>query len=106
MTTSLPGEPCPSNPQILRRRKRWIVGGVVSLLLVMIAEIALSARQESLSWDEGDHTYAGYMSLKEHDYSLNPEHPPMAKMVAALPLLPLDLNTARQHKAYFKDEAY
>ena len=89
-----------------RRRRWWIAAGVISLLLVMIMEIALSVRQESLSWDEGDHTYAGYMSLKEHDYSLNPEHPPMAKMVAALPLLPLDLKADRQHKAYFKDEAY
>jgi hypothetical protein len=89
-----------------RRKSLWIALGVLSLLAIMIAEIAFSVRQESLTWDEGDHLYAGYMSLKEHDYSLNPEHPPMAKMVAALPLLPLDLKHARVPNPDFKGMAY
>jgi hypothetical protein len=88
------------------RIKRW--GGIAAglLLCVMAAEMALSARQESLSWDEEDHLFAGYMSLKAHDYGLNPEHPPLAKMVAALPLLPLKLKLAPMQGRYFKDEAY
>jgi hypothetical protein len=84
----------------------WTLLGVAALLLMMTAEIALSSRQESLSWDEGDHIYAGYMSLKEHDYSLNPEHPPLAKMVAALPLIGLGLKDQRVPNPFFKSMAY
>ncbi len=87
-------------------KKRIAMAAVSVLLLVMVAELAFSIRWQSLTWDEGDHLFAGYMSLKAHDYSLNPEHPPMAKMVAALPLLPLDLKIPPQQGRYFKEEAY
>jgi len=72
----------------------------------MAAEIVFSVRGESLSWDEGDHIFAGYMSLKTHDYGLNPEHPPLAKMAAALPLLSMALRVPPLQGRYFKDEAY
>lgn len=88
------------------KRKGVVVGGVLFLLLVLIGELALSVRQESLSWDEGDHIYAGYMSLKHGDFGLNPEHPPLVKMVAALPLLSMDLREPKLGNRYFKTEAY
>jgi len=66
---------------------RW----VALLLLALLGQLAYSVRQESLSWDEGNHIYAGYMSLKHGDFGLNPEHPPLVKMLAALPLLSMDL---------------
>jgi len=84
----------------------WTIAAVLSLLLIMAAEIVFSVRGESLSWDEGDHIFAGYMSLKTHDYGLNPEHPPLVKMVAALPLLPLALRVPPLQGRYFKSEAY
>src|SRR5256886_270329 len=37
--------------------------------------------------DETAHLVAGYSYLVTHDYRLNPEHPPLVKMLAALPLL-------------------
>lgn len=89
-----------------KRSAGWTAAGVCILLLVMLGELAFSVRWQSLTWDEGDHLFSGYMSLKAHDFSLNPEHPPMAKMVAALPLLPLELKVAPQQGRYFKDEAY
>jgi len=79
---------------------------VFSLLLMMAAEIVFSVRGESLSWDEGDHIFAGYMSLKTHDYGLNPEHPPMVKMVAALPLMPLGLRVPPLLGRWYKTECY
>lgn len=82
----------------------WLV--VVLMLGVMWAEMAGSVRRESLSWDEGDHLFAGYLSLKTGDLGLNPEHPPMAKMVAALPLLALPLHMPQLQGRWFKDEAY
>lgn len=76
------------------------------LLLVMIAEVALSVRQESPSWDEGDHIYSGYMNWLHDEYDLNPEHPPLVKLVATLPLLGLKLKVPPRQGRYFKDEAY
>ncbi len=84
----------------------WTIVAVFSLLLVMAAEIVFSVRGESLSWDEGDHIFAGYMSLKTHDYGLNPEHPPLVKMVATLPLLPLALRVPPLQGRWYKAESY
>ena len=83
-----------------------VKGAVLLLLLVMVTEIALSTRQESPSWDEGDHIFSGYMNWKTGEYSLNPEHPPLVKLVATLPLLPLDLKIPPREGRYFKSEAY
>lgn len=87
-------------------RKRWAAGLAFLLLMVMVVEVGLSTRQESPSWDEGDHIFSGYMNWKNHEYSLNPEHPPLVKLVATLPLLPLDLKIAPREGRYFKSEAY
>jgi tetratricopeptide (TPR) repeat protein len=85
------------------RRVWW---AVAALLLVMVGEVALSTRQASPSWDEGDHIFSGYMNWKNGEYSLNPEHPPLVKLVATLPLLPLDLRVAPRLGRFFKSEAY
>ncbi|ADW70394.1 ArnT family glycosyltransferase [Granulicella tundricola] len=79
---------------------------VVVLLAAMVGQIVHAIKGESLTWDEGDHIFAGYESWKAHDYSLNPEHPPMVKMVATLPLLGLNLKVAPQQGRFFKTEAY
>jgi hypothetical protein len=84
----------------------WPVAPVFCLLLVLFVEVAFSTRQESPSWDEGDHIYSGYLNWKHDLYSLNPEHPPLVKLVATLPLLPLDLKVAPREGRYFKSEAY
>jgi hypothetical protein len=85
---------------------RWVNLAVVALLLLMVAEVALSTRQQSPSWDEGDHIYSGYMNWTRGEYSLNPEHPPLVKLIATLPLLPLHLKIAPRQNRFFKDEAY
>ena len=87
-------------------KRRWTSGAALLLLLLMMFEVALSTRHQSPSWDEGDHIYSGYMNWKEGQYALNPEHPPLVKLVATLPLLPLQLKTAPRQGRYFKDEAY
>lgn len=87
--------------------RRWVtIGGVVLLLLVLLGQLAWEEKNESLSWDEGDHIFAGYMSLKHRDFGLNPEHPPLVKMVAALPLLSMHLREPQLQNRYFKTEAY
>ena len=76
------------------------------LLAIFGLQLALTVRQESLTWDEGDHIFAGYMSWKTHDYGLNPEHPPLMKMLATVPLLGLPLKVPALQNRFFKAEAY
>ena len=77
------------------------------LLLILSGELTFSIRQQSLSWDEGDHIFAGYISWKRVDFGINPEHPPLVKMLAAIPVLPMHLKVPDpKGLASFKDEAY
>jgi hypothetical protein len=46
------------------------------------------------------------MSLKIGDFGLNPEHPPLVKMLAALPLLSMDLKVPPLQGREFKHEAF
>ena len=84
----------------------WITAAVAVLLLILSAQILHAIHGQSLTWDEGDHIFAGYESWKTHDYGLNPEHPPMVKMLATIPLLGLDLQVPRLQGRFFKTEAY
>ena len=88
------------------RSRALTVGGVVGLLAILVLQLALSISQESITWDEDDHLYSGYMSLKTGDFGLNPEHPPMVKMLAALPLLGMDLKVPPLQRRDFKHEAF
>ena len=64
-----------------------VAAGVVSLLIILSLQLLLSVRQESQTWDEANHIYAGYKSWTSADFGLNPEHPPLVKLVATAPLL-------------------
>lgn len=64
----------------------WLVPAVV-LLIVFCLEVFFSVRTESQTFDEPAHLYAGYSYWLHSDFGVNPEHPPLAKLVAALPLL-------------------
>ncbi len=58
------------------------------LLLALMAVLAGgAARRESVTVDELAHTGAGVSYLQKLDMRLNEEHPPLAKVVAALPLV-------------------
>lgn len=107
MTTEVRPDPSPvSTLQSFLEKPRVTMIGVILLLLVLEAQLLYSVRHESLTWDEGDHIGAGYMSLKHHDFGLNPEHPPLAKMIAAIPLQFMHLHEPQLQNRYFKTEAY
>jgi hypothetical protein len=62
----------------------------IILCAFAVAFIALtvgSYTQTSATVDEPQHLTAGYMALRLHDYRIDPEHPPLLRMWAALPLL-------------------
>jgi 4-amino-4-deoxy-L-arabinose transferase-like glycosyltransferase len=56
-------------------------------LLLMAANCVLAIQRTGLTSDEVIHIPAGYYSLTAHEYRMNAEHPPLAKMWSALPLL-------------------
>jgi 4-amino-4-deoxy-L-arabinose transferase-like glycosyltransferase len=62
---------------------------LVAILLLLAAEVFLSNRQESQTWDESAHLYSGYEYWTHGDLGRNPEHPPLAKLVAASAVLSL-----------------
>ncbi|MCA1583253.1 MAG: glycosyltransferase family 39 protein [Acidobacteria bacterium] len=58
------------------------------LLLATFATLAsVSLTLDSPTFDEPTHLLAGVSYLQTGDFRLNPEHPPLAKMWAALPLV-------------------
>ena len=82
----------------------WFVAG--GLILLQMILVAIMVRGESLTFDEGDHIFAGYMMWHSGDYGLNPEHPPLVKLVATLPLLQEKLWVPPLQQRWFKSEAY
>ena len=70
--------------------EKWFSLLVVGLMAAMAAVQVLSVRDESQTWDEGFEIASGYSYLKTGDYRISPEHPPLARVIAALPLLWLD----------------
>lgn len=71
--------------------KHWSTWAAVGLLGLMATLAVLSVKNDSATNDEIAHIAAGYSYLTAQDYRLNPEHPPLAKDLAAFPLLFMDL---------------
>ena len=82
----------------------WSLAG--GLIILQIILVAIIVHGESLTFDEGDHIFAGYMMWHTGDYGLNPEHPPLVKLVATLPLLQEKLWVPPLQQRWFKSEAY
>jgi Dolichyl-phosphate-mannose-protein mannosyltransferase len=61
------------------------------LLLALFLQGLAFITESSQTSDEAAHLAAGYSYLTTADFRLNPEHPPLLKELAALPLLPLHL---------------
>ena len=67
--------------------------------LLIVLSLASMARKSPVV-DEGAHIAAGYSYLKLGDYRLNPEHPPLLKLIAATPLLLLPARIDAQDPAW------
>ena len=88
------------------KTKTWVITAVIALIAVQLVQIVVGIHRESLTWDEEDHMYAGYRMWKNGDYGLNPEHPPLVKLLATLPVLAEKLWVPPLKGIYFKGEAY
>ena len=88
------GEKTSSATSTVGRRFVIPIGLGVFILLFSFLTIT-SFLQESPTFDEPVHLFAGYSYLKWGDFRANPEHPPLVKVLAALPLLLFDLKDPR-----------
>jgi 4-amino-4-deoxy-L-arabinose transferase-like glycosyltransferase len=86
--------------------KTWVWLAVIVLLAIQALQIVIVLHRESLTWDEGAHMYAGYRMWKNGDYGLNPEHPPLVKLLATLPVRGDNLWVPPLKGIFFKGEAY
>ncbi len=69
-----------------------IVNIIVFFLLAVFGVLATTSMwNDTANYDERIHLPAGYSYLTQKDMRLNPEHPPLVKDLAALPLLLLDI---------------
>src|SRR6201996_1522833 len=90
----------------MNRLKMPVWSWAAGLIILQMILIAIIVYGGSLTFDEGDHIFAGYMMWHTGDYGLNPEHPPLVKLVATLPLLPEKLWVPPLQQRMFKTEAY
>lgn len=80
--------------------------GLCVLLLVLGLQLFLSVRRESQTWDEANHIYTGYRTWTHSDYGLNPEHPPLVKLLATIPLLSSQPKPPELQDRNFKEAAF
>jgi hypothetical protein len=66
--------------------KRLALLVCVALILAFLAQGWAFIRANSQTHDEAVHLVAGYSYLATHEIRLNPEHPPLLKELAALPI--------------------
>lgn len=63
---------------------KFLAGGIITVAVILAI---VSVWGDSFVVDEIPHVGSGYSYLAKGDYRLNPEHPPLAKSLAAIPLL-------------------
>jgi 4-amino-4-deoxy-L-arabinose transferase-like glycosyltransferase len=61
----------------------WILG---ALIVIMLAQLWTSVVQLSITSDEVDHLHAAFRYWQCNDFGWNPEHPPLVKIIAGVPL--------------------
>jgi hypothetical protein len=83
-----------------------------SRLAYVVAAVALAAfivlalgdlLTTSPTSDETVHLSAGWSYLATHDFRINPEHPPLLKYIAALPLLSMHVSAEALHGEAWRD---
>lgn len=88
------------------RHKIYEILAVCLLLIVLSLQLFFSVRRESQTWDEANHIFTGYRSWTHADFGLNPEHPPLVKLLATAPLLWLPLKSPELQGRFFKEDAF
>jgi hypothetical protein len=75
-----------------RARRAFPALALGAICLLSMGLMLDAATRESAIADERSHIPAGYGYLHGLDYDLNPEHPPLVKVLAAAPMLFMNVN--------------
>ena len=89
-----------------KRLNAYEIVGLCFLLVVLGLQLFFSVRRESQTWDEANHIFTGYRTWTHADFGLNPEHPPLVKLLATVPLLRSDLKSPALEERFFKEDAF
>ncbi|HEU4434224.1 MAG TPA: glycosyltransferase family 39 protein [Pyrinomonadaceae bacterium] len=93
----------------MRNRNRttaYKIAALSFLLIVLSLQLFFSTRRESQTWDEANHIFTGHRMWTHADYGLNPEHPPLVKLLTTVPLLRLNLTSPVLEERFFKEDAF
>lgn len=90
----------------IRRDTIYELAAICLSLIVISAQLYFSVRRESQTWDEANHIFTGYRSWTHADFGLNPEHPPLLKLLATTPLLWSQPKSPALEGRYFKEDAF
>lgn len=88
------------------RPKVYEIAALLFLLVVIGLQLFFSVRRESQTWDEGNHIFTGYRTWTQADFGLNPEHPPLVKLLTTVPLLSLQPKSPALEDRFFKEDAF
>ena len=90
------------NPPLPSLGPSRLVGSLAPVILlgVFLILAVTSLARKNATFDEVSHIPAGYASVRTGEFRLNPEHPPLAKLLAGLPLLSLGLGDPRDLPEY------
>jgi hypothetical protein len=84
--------------------KNYVI--IIAIVLGFVTLVSLlNAKNDSLIYDEAAHIPAGYSYFQEQDLRLNPEHPPLLKDLAVLPLLFINPKLDTTQDFWTKDNA-
>ncbi|HEX3251982.1 MAG TPA: glycosyltransferase family 39 protein [Pyrinomonadaceae bacterium] len=94
------------NLRSAKRQRTYEIAALCLLLVALSLQLFFSVRRESQTWDEANHIFAGYRSWTNGDYGLNPEHPPLVKLLATVPLLWSQPKSPALEERFFKEDAF
>ena len=96
-------------PEAAKNGTRTTGAGIAAatvLVLIFLAQCLATARTDSVSWDESQHLYSGWLSWSQADFGFNPEVPPLVKMWCAIPLLHRNISQPQSIGGSFKKEGF
>jgi hypothetical protein len=85
---------------MLEKYQNYIVAGILAIMLLISIGTSLG---DAVIMDEVAHIPSGYSYVKYHDFRLNPEHPPLLKDLAGIPLQFLDLTFPVKDQSWTTD---
>ena len=90
-----------------RRSMSRVTAVSAAIVILLFFTICLhTAKRDSVSWDESQHLYSGWLSWERGDFGYNPEVPPLVKMWDAIPLLHRDIKQPAFTGDHFKKEGF